>query len=54
MNDNNKNPPKIKIGGKPKYINIGNDQDFFELFRKIEKSFSNCFLFESLGEESFE
>ena len=52
MNDNNKNPPKIKIEGKPKYLNIGNDQNFFELFRKIEKSFSKCFLFESLGEES--
>ena len=52
MNDNNTNDPKIKIEGKPKYINIGNGQSFFELFRKIEKSFSNCFLFESLGEES--
>ena len=52
MNDNNTNGPKIKIEGKPKYINIGNGQSFFELFRKIEKSFSNCFLFESLGDES--
>ena len=43
MNDNNKNPPKIKIEDKPKYINIGSDQDFFELFRKIEKSFQIAF-----------
>ena len=43
---------KIKIKGKPKYINLGTDYNFFELFQKIQLNFANCFLFESLGEES--
>ena len=47
-----KTPPKIKIDGKPKYINVGDEYNFFDLFRKIEINFPNCFLFESLGEES--
>ena len=48
----NKKPKKIIIKGKPKYIKIGDDYDFFNLFVKIEQNFKNCFLFESLGEES--
>ena len=48
----NKEPKKIIIKGKPKYIKIGDDYDFFDLFVKIEQNFNNCFLFESLGEES--
>ena len=47
-----KEQKKIKINGKPKYINLGTDYNFFELFQKIQLNFVNCFLFESLGEES--
>ena len=43
--------PKIKINQKPKYIKITEDVDFFGLFQKIEQTFENCFIFESLGEE---
>ena len=49
---NKKEQKKIKIKGKPKYINLGTDYNFFELFQKIQLNFTNCFLFESLGEES--
>merc|ERR1711991_1067991 len=49
---NKKELIKIRIKGKPKYINLGTDYNFFELFQKIQLNFSNCFLFESLGEES--
>ena len=45
-------PNKIKIEGKPKYIKIGDKYNFFDLFKKIQLNFKNCFLFESLGEES--
>ena len=48
----NKKPNKIIIQGKPKYVKIGDEYDFFQLFIKIEQNFRNCFLFESLGEES--
>ena len=48
----NKKPKKIIIQGKPKYVKIGDEYDFFQLFIKIEENFKNCFLFESLGEES--
>ena len=48
----NKKPKKIIIQGKPKYVKIGDEYDFFQLFMKIEQNFKNCFLFESLGEES--
>ena len=42
---------KTKISGKPKYIKLAQDVDFFEYFRKIERAFDTCFIFESLGEE---
>ena len=48
----NKKPNKIIIQGKPKYVKIGDEYDFFQLFIKIVQNFKNCFLFESLGEES--
>ena len=48
----NEIPKQIIIKGKPKYIKVGDDYDFFDLFVKIEQTFKNCFLFESLGEES--
>ena len=43
--------PKIKINQKTNYIKITLETDFFKLFQKIEQSFENCFIFESLGEE---
>ena len=52
MTNKKKEPEKIRIGGKPKYIKIGDDYNFFELFKKIQLNYQNCFLFESLGEES--
>jgi anthranilate synthase component I len=47
-----KKPSKIIIEGKPKYIKLSDDYNFFSIFKTIEKNFNNCFLFESLGEES--
>jgi len=44
-------PSKIKIGQKATYTKFAQDVDFFELFRKIERRFDTCFIFESLGEE---
>ena len=52
MTNNKKEPDKFNIKGKPKYIKIGDEYNFFELFKKIQLNFKNCFLFESLGEES--
>jgi anthranilate synthase component 1 len=43
--------PKIKLKKKPDYIKLSNDMDFFELFRKIEAEFDNCFVLESLNED---
>lgn len=45
-------PDPIQIPRKPSYITLATDCDFFELFKKIEKRFANCFFLESLGEES--
>ncbi len=45
-------PQRIDIPRKPHYITLAVDCDFFTLFKKIEKRFDNCFLLESLGEES--
>jgi len=45
--------PKIVLPGKPKYLKITEDCNFFELFRNVEKRYKNCFLLESLGEESY-
>ena len=45
------NIPTINIGRKATYTKFAEDVDFFELFRKIERRFNTCFLFESLGEE---
>ncbi len=46
-------PPKIELPRKPHYVTLAADIDFFELFKKIEKRFDNCFMLESLGEESY-
>ncbi|WP_067221317.1 anthranilate synthase component I family protein [Marinomonas gallaica] len=46
-------PPRIELPRKPKYVTISSDCDFFDMFKKVEKQFSNCFMLESLGEESY-
>src|SRR3989344_8767702 len=43
--------PKIRISQKPVYIKLADGTDFFDLFKKIERKFDTCFIFESLGEE---
>jgi len=48
-----KKPQRITLPRKPKYITISADCDFFALFKTVEKHFDNCFMLESLGEESF-
>lgn len=44
--------PKIDLPGKPTYLKLADDCNFFQLFRKIERQYETCFLLESLGEES--
>ena len=48
----NNKPAKIELPRKPNYVTITADCDFFGLFKKIERQYSNCFYLESLGEES--
>lgn len=48
-----KKPDPIELPRKPHYVTLAADIDFFGLFKKIEKRFDNCFMLESLGEESF-
>ena len=43
--------PKIKILQKPTYVKIAEGVDIFPLFKKIERRFETCFIFESLGED---
>ncbi|MEK7132849.1 MAG: anthranilate synthase component I family protein [Patescibacteria group bacterium] len=43
--------PKINILQKPAYVKLAEGLDFFQLFRKIERRFNTCFIFESLGED---
>lgn len=45
-------PERIVLPRKPNYQTISVDIDFFELFQKVEKRFSTCFILESLGEDS--
>ncbi len=47
-----KKPAKIELPRKPTYIAITAECDFFGLFKKIERQFTNCFYLESLGEDS--
>ncbi|MEA2065396.1 MAG: anthranilate synthase component I family protein [Patescibacteria group bacterium] len=45
-------PPKIKLNNKkPIYIKFAQNIDFFDLFKKIEKVFDNCYILESLGQD---
>ncbi|MBJ7552604.1 anthranilate synthase component I family protein [Marinomonas ostreistagni] len=46
-------PPRIELPRKPKYVTISSNCDFFGMFKKVEKQFANCFMLESLGEESY-
>ena len=46
-------PQPIRLPRKPHYVTITGSCDYFELFKKIEKRFDNCFILESLGEESY-
>ena len=46
-------PERIRLPRKPHYISVSAQCDFFDLFKKVEKRFSTCFMLESLGEESF-
>ena len=50
---NNQALPKIELPGKPHYIKLAEDYEFFQLFRSIENQYDVCFLLESLGEESY-
>lgn len=43
--------PNIQLSQKPKYVSFARDIDLYGLFKKIEREFDTCFLFESLGEE---
>jgi len=45
-------PPKINLPRKPQYKKILPGVDFFELFKKIDREYDNCFILESLGEEN--
>lgn len=44
------NLPQVQIPKKPTYVTLAHDLDFYQLFKKIEKKFDYCYLFESLGE----
>lgn len=49
---NSNTPVMLDLPRKPSYVKIAEDCDFFTLFKKVEKRFANCFLLESLGEDS--
>lgn len=44
--------PKIIVDKKPTYLKIAQGLDLFEVFSKIEGEFENCFILESLGEQT--
>ncbi len=45
---------KIKLNTKAKYERLNLEIDYIELADKIDKTFENCFILESLGELSYE
>ncbi len=45
---------KIKLKGKPKYRRLNLKIDYIELADKLDKTFENCFILESLGKLSYE
>jgi len=48
------NLPRISLPKKPVYRHFATDIDFYQLFTRIQKRYSNCFLFESLGEQGYD
>lgn len=44
--------PPFELPRKPQYVKVADQCDFFELFKKVEKRYDNCFMLESLGEDS--
>ena len=45
-------PLKFTLPRKPQYLKVADHCDFFELFKKVDKAYDNCFILESLGEDS--
>ncbi|WP_447556274.1 anthranilate synthase component I family protein [Vreelandella sp. EE22] len=45
-------PAPFTLPRKPHYVTLAADCDFFALFQKIERAFDNCYMLESLGEDS--
>lgn len=46
--------PSLNLPSKPEYVKLGITEDFFSLFCKIEPEYENCFILESLGEQSYD
>jgi len=44
--------PRLELPRKPQYIKLAEDVDFVALFERVQARFENCFLFESLGDDS--
>ncbi|MDP6165669.1 MAG: anthranilate synthase component I family protein [Gammaproteobacteria bacterium] len=45
-------PTPIKVPRKPQYITVTSECDFFDVFKKVAAEYDNCFMLESLGEDS--
>ena len=48
------NMPELNLPAKPTYVEVRLGESFFELFKKVEAEFENCFVFESLSDDSFD
>ncbi|HCH24609.1 MAG TPA: anthranilate synthase component I [Oceanospirillaceae bacterium] len=49
---NTNKPTPIQVPRKPQYITVTSECDFFEVFKKVAADYDNCFMLESLGEDS--
>jgi anthranilate synthase component 1 len=49
---NSNKPTPIQVPRKPQYITVTSECDFFEVFKKVAADYDNCFMLESLGEDS--
>jgi len=49
---NTSKPTPIQVPRKPQYITVTSECDFFEVFKKVAAEYDNCFMLESLGEDS--
>ena len=49
---NTQKPSPIKVPRKPQYVTVSSEGDFFALFKKVAAEYDNCFMLESLGEDS--